>query len=363
MGKRSDVGRLRAMGITHVTVLANKIGGIKLATYSEIIAGGEDGLEVMVKQRLTESVTLEFKQKSRSSHGNFEKDDKQNLGKVLSGFANSAGGICIWGVEATRNEDGIDCASRLMPISNIAYFSSEAQRLAAQYIMPRHDGIFIDRIQCLNDQESGYLVVFVERSERRPHRSEAPDDKRYYKRSAGSFIAMEHYDIEDAFRRASSATLTLSVFVRRLHPMRVGSGELKVGVQIVIELSNQGPACCKFPYVSVKASPEVYFQPYVQASFGRVFQFDGWQTRAGGGDEVLYPGHRLSVGQLTAEFWENDYGDVKVSGVSTDECSIHLRAGGDGVREASATFAIRRHEITQVPRDGKRFCLSSNPAP
>ena len=35
-------------------------------------------------------------------------DDRRNIARSISGFANSSGGIIIWGIDARKNSDGID---------------------------------------------------------------------------------------------------------------------------------------------------------------------------------------------------------------------------------------------------------------
>jgi hypothetical protein len=75
--------------------------------------------------------------------------------------------------------------------------------------MPRHDGIRLAAVRSEQQSGAGYLLVYVERSERRPHRCEATGEGRYFKRAGDNTFPMEHYDIEDAFRRASLPDLAM----------------------------------------------------------------------------------------------------------------------------------------------------------
>src|ERR1041385_2091090 len=74
-----------------------------------------------------ENLSLEFKIVNRPdlTHA----DDKKNLAKVLSGFANSSGGIIIWGVEGRKNADGIDCASGKKEINPLSLLMSRLNEL------------------------------------------------------------------------------------------------------------------------------------------------------------------------------------------------------------------------------------------
>ena len=116
------------------------------------------------------------------------------------------GGVLTWGIGASKNAENVDCASELHPIHQIEKFKSEIGRALSQAMMPRHDGIRVMSIPCSSTPDAGYLAFKVERSERRPHRCEC-GDKQYIKRVGDSSIAMEHYDIEDSFKRIIAPTL------------------------------------------------------------------------------------------------------------------------------------------------------------
>jgi hypothetical protein len=170
-----------------------------LDLYDELVQGGETAIYELKVRHVQESVQLEFKRKARPGQPGLTKEDRQNLGIVLSALSNSMGGVVVWGVIAEKNGDQVDCASDLEPISHIERFKSEVERAVSQVLMPRHDGIRIEKVSS-STPGAGYLVMRVERSERRPHRNEA-GERQYFKRVGDSNIAMEHYDIEDSFKR------------------------------------------------------------------------------------------------------------------------------------------------------------------
>lgn len=60
-----------------------------------------------VTARQEENLTLDFKLIRPDLN---QSADKKNLAKALSGFANSSGGLIVWGVDARKNDQGIDCA-------------------------------------------------------------------------------------------------------------------------------------------------------------------------------------------------------------------------------------------------------------
>lgn len=77
-----------------------------------------NAVESFVMDKQEESLQLEFK--TLLGPTLTSRDDKENFAKALSGFANSDGGVVVWGVNARKNQDGVDCAASLEPIAGVA---------------------------------------------------------------------------------------------------------------------------------------------------------------------------------------------------------------------------------------------------
>jgi predicted HTH transcriptional regulator len=167
----------------------------------------------------------------------------------LSAFSNSIGGLILWGIVARKDDDGVDCATDRQPIANIERFKADVTRLISQAVMPRHEGILVEAIPVLEPLGAGYLAIYVERSERRPHRCEFT--KQYWKRSGDSSIMMEHYDIEDSFKRLVVPWLEIKWEVQYASRI-IGSAERLYTVQIDILLRNPSPVTARFPFLAVQ---------------------------------------------------------------------------------------------------------------
>jgi len=106
------------------------------------------------------------------------------------------------------------------------------------------------------NKDSGYLAILVERSERRPHMCNF--DKHYYKRIGGNSFKMEHYDIEDAFKRMSLPDLDV-VYELNEGTSDPASGYLReyggTFVEIIIKfyLKNQSAITATSPYLVIKS--------------------------------------------------------------------------------------------------------------
>jgi len=196
-----------------------------------------------------ENVQLEFKTISKSDLT--AKDDKQNLSIALSGFANSIGGLIVWGVVADKNNPlEIDCAHALKEITKVSIFEARLNELTGESLLPRLDGIQHRIIKTTEDR--GFAITFVPESDMGPHMAKLGEN-RYYKRNGSSFRCMEHFDIADMFGRRKKPKL---VFTTRV--MQKGNR-----CTINLGLRNDGRAVAKAPYMSFKAA-----DPFTRDKYG-----------------------------------------------------------------------------------------------
>jgi hypothetical protein len=63
---------------------------------------GIDEIRELVQRKQEETIFLEFKRKSHPTKAVLNDDDKKNYSVALSGFANSEGGVIVWGVKAAK---------------------------------------------------------------------------------------------------------------------------------------------------------------------------------------------------------------------------------------------------------------------
>ncbi|MFC2013850.1 helix-turn-helix domain-containing protein [Chloroflexota bacterium] len=188
-----------------------------------------------------EDLHLDFK---RLNDSKMDRDDRKNFAKALSGFANSDGGIIVWGIDARPNSKGINCASDKFPIRQLRLTISRLNEFTSSLVNPSVDGVIHKPIECGDD--SGFAVALIPSSDSTPHMAKGGED-RYFKRSGDSFIRMEHFDIEDMFGRRPKPNLFLYYRVIR-GPGRNGDA-LDFG--IVLGLKNDGKSSARAPYLSI----------------------------------------------------------------------------------------------------------------
>lgn len=227
-----------------------------MPSLKDLVDGGEPALRELIGS--DESIVLECKEAQDAERGVVLDGDKKNLGKELSALSNSMGGLLIWGLEARRdNTTGVDQIKDVRPINNVQAFKARLLQLTQEALMPRVSDFELAVIPCAHRPDAGYVLVSVARSERRPHRCEF--SKQYYRRAGSGSYIMEHFEIEDAFRRRAAPHLE---FVAQL---RDGGNETwqaggRKTIHVDMFLRNNSPFSARFPYLIVPAATIFRFE-------------------------------------------------------------------------------------------------------
>lgn len=206
---------------------------------------GLTGIRQLVADRVKEDIYLELKTKKDRSVPELDKSDAWQFSRALSGFANSDGGVLIWGLETDKEER----ASKLKPISDVSNFESRLKKSLLSSVQPFVDGVRIDVVLDDTDDGSGYVKVLIPRSEKAPHRA-LHADREYFRRSTEGFYRMEHFDLEDAFGRRPHPVLKLEVQVTP----RSGDDPHE---EVSFSIRNDGRGVAKYVGMMCAFSPDV----------------------------------------------------------------------------------------------------------
>jgi len=227
--------------------------------------------------------------------------DKKNISKTISGFANSNGGIIIWGINAKENEKKQDIATDKSPIKELTKFLNILNRLEGQATTPPVTGVIHRKIEVSNDY--GFIVSYVPSSEFAPHMANYAD-KHYYKRSGDSFYICEHYDIKDMFQRKHSAMLDLEVKNKSIS--KFGN---KWRYELTMSLRNEGRNFAKAPLIKVEINPPFQFSDFGLDENGNIGLFrvmanprtPQLSTYMGGQDIIVYPELEYNIDKIILE--------------------------------------------------------------
>jgi hypothetical protein len=146
-------------------------------------------LNSLVANKVQENIQLEYKASAALS-----KASKSEIAKDASAFANSDGGVLVYGVAEDQNHD----PDRLDGGADHALFSGEwIEQVLQSNISPRLDGVEIAPIRA--SATHSYYAVKIPKTFRGPHQERGA--KKYYKRFGYNIQAMEDYEIADVRNR------------------------------------------------------------------------------------------------------------------------------------------------------------------
>lgn len=248
-----------------------------------------------VKEGQQEHTQLEFKVLNAPDFKH--KDDKKNFAKEASAFANGAGGIIVWGVEAGKDDDGVDRATASKPISRLQLALSRLRSLESEALLPRHGAMRHKAL--LIGEDEGFLITLVPESEAGPHMAKLGVNQ-YFKRSGDSARLMEHFDLADMFGRRPKPRLHLS---GRL--AGVAQGQNKGQVYVVVSVINEGRGTAKGPHLVIETPGAIHADDYGvdgnrNVGLPRLFTSRPGQETAFGGDAsvLIHPGVSRDVTRL-----------------------------------------------------------------
>lgn len=163
-------------------------------------------LRQLVSDRAQENIYLEFKTKKDRRTPDLDESDAFQFSRAISGFANSDGGVLLWGIDTDSEERARD----LKPIAQIAKFEARLKKSILNAVHPMVDDILIQSISDDSDPTTGFIKCLIPRSEKTPHRALLAN-REYYRRSTEGFYRLEHFDLEDAFGRRPRPVLRMQV--------------------------------------------------------------------------------------------------------------------------------------------------------
>ena len=145
-------------------------------------------VESLVRNQVPESIHLDYKASPA-----LEPKKRDEIAKDVSAFANSDGGLLVYGIEEdkathlpVRVDAGVD------PKWNREWL----EQIITSNINPRIDGIKIRQIAVAGG--NSVICIQIPKSFRGPHQA---SDNKYYKRFNFSSFPMEHYEVEDTRSR------------------------------------------------------------------------------------------------------------------------------------------------------------------
>lgn len=299
-----------------------------------------DVLAAMKNRREEESFNLDFKRMDQS--GEPSGFDIDNLRKAISGYANAAGGIILWGVESKTPDDRRD-RSRfqcIVPVVNGELAVVRFHELTTTATQPPVSGVVHKAIPV----EGGFVVkTFVPASDGGPHRTNE-EKGQYFRRDADAFRAMQHHEIADMFGRRARPSLVL--WRSTLEPQSLyNSGQL-LGSQIMIGLENRGRGLARFPMLVIERT----------AGIVKDFRFglDGngnvgltRQVQATNAEQIIYAG---SVGDVVHPESTLKISHIALGSRDGKGASFRYRIHAEGAAVVEGEIGFSEAEMQEASR-------------
>jgi hypothetical protein len=189
-----------------------------------------------------ERLHVDYKVKDDSRSASLADSDKKNLAKAVSGFANSGGGILIWGIQ--------DKTLVPKPITDIQKFLSFALELSSQVTDPVVQKIDGEWLPSDTNSSEGFGVIHIPESTLPPHRvvlNQQEIKNHYYIRSGQSFVVASHTQLEDMFGRRPKPQVSLSMKI-----VPAGGSPNRQNFYLMLGIENSGRGVAKYPLLCVK---------------------------------------------------------------------------------------------------------------
>lgn len=213
------------------------------ALFEEYKSRGFALIEEQLKSGAEEWENLDFKI-CNSDGASLHKDDKKNFAELASAFANTSGGVLVWGVDCRKNDEEIDVVTELKPFAKVAAFRSALKTNAPSLLQPGLNGIDFHIIMLPNENDKGFLVVFIPSAQGEPVRAEAARTYRYHIRTGDQSPVMPHSILADRFGRRPHPKLELRWW--QTSRQKQGKG---IHLEIMLAVYNAGRGIARYPMV------------------------------------------------------------------------------------------------------------------
>lgn len=164
---------------------------------------GESAIDDFIRSRKTEELFLDFKRSANDGNDSkLHERDRENLAKAISGFGNSEGGVIVWGVDCSKDDQSADVARAKYPLKDVSRFVGWLENAVSGCTVPPHNKIMNHFVQ-INQAGEGYAITLIPKSDHSPHQVaiHGKYQYRYYIRVGSNFGHTPHAVLAGMFGR------------------------------------------------------------------------------------------------------------------------------------------------------------------
>ena len=164
-------------------------------------------LEKLIDEGESESLYIECKSPENPKLGS---GLRNKLGKAISGFSNTSGGLIIWGVSTVKkSHSGLDVLTQIEPIGRINSFSKEILNKAPTLTTPSVFDIQNKVIKKRKSDTSGVVITYIPQNENDP--TMHTKDNTFWYRSGDDFQIAPYEMVKRLFAATVSPDLIIDI--------------------------------------------------------------------------------------------------------------------------------------------------------
>lgn len=168
----------------------------------------EEELKNMINGQVEENLHLDYK--AADSLGKSD-GKKKEISKDVSAFANSDGGVIIYGIKEYDDPTKRHLPENIDPINRVEFTKEWLEQIINSNIYPRINGVIIYPIKINNSDDIVYRVVIP-----KSLTAHQAKDLKYYKRFNFESIPMYDYEIKDILNRATQPIMKIEFVIEKI---------------------------------------------------------------------------------------------------------------------------------------------------
>lgn len=210
---------------------------------------GLDAIDQLFADATNEEAFLEFKRSmNHGSDPGLNGKDRENLARALSGFANSDGGIVIWGVGTKGGESAED----RQPLTDCKRFAGALDNAVSGCTVPEVPGVRSLPIPLADGSGRGYVATLIPASVIGPH--QLVNGKTYLMRAGSSFQPISHSVLSGMFGRRPQPQIQPNFVIRNARHLSDSAERQMLEIYFDIHVFNNSAVVARDAYVTLRAT-------------------------------------------------------------------------------------------------------------